>query len=831
MLKLFLLNLWGNIKRSPIVSIILLIQMILFSYSIFDVIYTQQKSELNNSAFQKVYSNYSIYGIGVNSYNLTPEHHKAYRGKKFVSVDNTGFEQFEKLEEKIFEFENLKSAMLWQTKITLHEELEGIECNEETRSQYSFYYPQVSDPPSYALNAYTVDRDYIDIFDLSLDSGRLFTEEEFTVLDPTHVPVLLGYDYKDYFSIGETFEGFLFSSGHLTSINDEANKTVFEVIGFIAKGQLFIPFSSGSLNTYDNHVILPYVYNSVEEWLTIYEENPDYFDKSYLWTRYTAGLGTSGMMQSKTFLVEKGNEEAFVEHLQNAIDSVDDYDVLKIHESNKAATYKSDEVNEKFIILTVLAVVMLVFSLMNIIFSAVNNTSNNIKAYAVHRLIGATKAQILIFSAAETLLYSLIGFPIGFLFQYIPLSSSDYVFNPTVEPTIRLWFITAALFIITACVLSLIFVNNKLKTYSVAELIRGREVKKQGHFPVYKIVTFIMFLLSSVCITFMNSYNWQLEHIDRYQNNFLAEDTPMLYATVKPSENQSQLNIDPKLDEAENYTLDVFLNNVYDPKNEPKIRGWYYKGEVENPEITEGRFFTEEEISEECNYAVVGKNVLKDFVTEKDGKRFITIREREYEVIGTVGRKGHDTTVDDWVFLTFDTVMKRNSLKVAEIYIKGASEEETTAVTETIKTKYADKFNSEEYMVSPMIDLGLSKDILNIFIAMVFLTSVVFCIYYIDKLKDIINVKKFIGYSKITIFIDTVVEFVLISTASFISGNSVMLLLARTILKDIPIFAAFELNLTVISLSYSAILILSFICAGIAINKAFKASSRELKKG
>ena len=808
MIKLFFMNLWGNIKRSPIVSIILLIQMILFSYSIFDVIYTQQKSELNNSAFQKVYSNYSIYDIGVNSYNLTKDHHDAYRGKKFVSVDNTGFEQFEELEEKIFEFENLKSALLLRTEITLHEELEGIECNEETRSQYSFYAPQVSDPPSYSLNAYTVDSDYIDIFGLSLDSGRLFTEEEFTVLDPTHVPVLLGYDYKDYFSIGDTFEGYLFSSDY------EANKTVFEVIGFISKGQLFMPIS-GSLNTYDNHVILPYVYNSVEEWLTIYEENRDYFSTFGLWTRYTAGLGTCGMIPSKMFLVEKGNEEAFV---------------LKINESNKAATYKSDEVNEKFIILTVLAIVMLVFSLMSIIFSSVNNTSNNIKAYAVHRLIGATKAQILLFSAAETLLYSLIGFPIGFLLQYIPLSSSDYVFNPTVEPTIRLWVITAVIFVFTACVLSLIFVNNKLKTYSVAELIRGREVKKHGHFPVYKIVTFIMFLLSSVCITFMNSYNWQLEHIDRYQNDFLAEETPMLYATVKPSENQSKLVIDPKIDEVENYTLDVFLNKVYDPENEPKIRGWYYKGEVENPEITEGRFFTEEEISEECNYAVVGKNVLEDFVTEKDGKRFITIREREYEVIGIVGRKGHDTTVDDWVFLTFDTVMKRNSLKVAEIYIKGASEEETTTVTEAIKSKYADKFNSEEYMVSPMIDLGLSKDILNIFIAMVFLTAVIFCIYYIDKLKSIINIKKFIGYSKDWIFFDTATQFILIATISFACGNGLMLFFARTLLKDIPLFAAFELNLSVITMSYSIIILLSFICAILAINRAFKGTARDLKK-
>ena len=71
------------------------------------------------------------------------------------------------------------------------------------------------------------------------------------------------------------------------------------------------------------------------------------------------------------------------------------------------------------------------------------------------------------------------------------------------------------------------------------------------------------------------------------------------------------------------YVVDITVNTLYDEVLGPKVRGWYFRGDYGVPEVTDGRFFTETEISQISNYAVVGKNVLTDFVKEKDGKKLI----------------------------------------------------------------------------------------------------------------------------------------------------------------------------------------------------------------
>ena len=99
MIKLFFLNFWSNIKRSPIVSIILLIQIILFSYGMFNALWEQSQSDINNDSFQGAYAKYSNYSISHARFDI--EMLRASYGGKFESVDNTGFELFETLYEKI----------------------------------------------------------------------------------------------------------------------------------------------------------------------------------------------------------------------------------------------------------------------------------------------------------------------------------------------------------------------------------------------------------------------------------------------------------------------------------------------------------------------------------------------------------------------------------------------------------------------------------------------------------------------------------------------------------------------------------------------------------
>ncbi|MBQ4629002.1 MAG: ABC transporter permease, partial [Clostridia bacterium] len=206
---------------------------------------------MNNESFQEVYSKYTKYFIA--SETIPREHFDKASGFRFNSLDDTGFEEYEALYNKLMEIEGLKTAVLARWQINMNEPLPGIELSEETATDYSFYHPtslrnNPDRPYMYQLHTYAVDNSYIEIFDIVLDSGRLFTEDEFTNLDLDNIPVILGSDYKKIYSIGDTFQGTIFF-GDKTS--------TFKVIGFIAKGQLFMKPIDSFVSSFDNCIIIP----------------------------------------------------------------------------------------------------------------------------------------------------------------------------------------------------------------------------------------------------------------------------------------------------------------------------------------------------------------------------------------------------------------------------------------------------------------------------------------------------------------------------------------------------------------------------------------------
>ena len=260
------------------------------------------------------------------------------------------------------------------------------------------------------------------------------------------------------------------------------------------------------------------------------------------------------------------------------------------------------------------------------------------------------------------------------------------------------------------------------------------------------------------------------------------------------------------------------------------MRATYFKGNVELPEMTWGRYFTEEEVKGKSNYVVVGKNVVEDFIEEKDGKMFYKYLDKEYEVIGIMGREGHDTTIDNWVIFTMPTL--KSIFGSCGTYIVDApTTEEITAAIENYRGQLSEISRYQEKPYTASIDIGISSYILNVFIALIALTAVVFGIYYIDKIKHIINVKKFLGYSKIMIFADTAGSFIFISTIAFAVGNAAMWVLSKTLLKDFILFSAFRINLPVLTFSFGIILLIAFLFSVFAINKSFRGSARDLKRG
>ena len=77
----------------------------------------------------------------------------------------------------------------------------------------------------------------------------------------------------------------------------------------------------------------------------------------------------------------------------------------------------------------------------------------------------------------------------------------------------------------------------------------------------------------------------------------------------------------------------VFKNNLEPGRD---LRGIFYKGNVEQPPIKQGRFFTSQECLSNQKIALVGSEYEPDIII-KDGKKYIDIGNVEFEVIGYLG--------------------------------------------------------------------------------------------------------------------------------------------------------------------------------------------------
>ncbi|MBO4355898.1 MAG: ABC transporter permease, partial [Clostridia bacterium] len=305
----------------------------------------------------------------------------------------------------------------------------------------------------------------------------------------------------------------------------------------------------------------------------------------------------------------------------------------------------------------------------------------------------------------------------------------------------------------------------------------------------------------------------------------------VLYFHSLPNQETLENEIEFDINEFNNYSIEACLEILYTENLTPKVRGWFYKGDFGVPETVEGRFFTPEEVKTVSNYAVVGKNAYEGFGYERNGKKYISYRDYEYEIIGIVGREGHETSVDDWVFITLPTALTRyGGLAGRPIIADAESELLQRQITDHLKS-YADGVYSVlEQPVSARIDIGISKDIIDIFIAVIFITAVVFCIYFTDKLKQIINIKKFIGYSVTMIITDTSVLFISISAAAYLVGNLLMYAVSKTILFNIPLFSVFSIDINVLLFSFGALILIAFFFAVLAVFRSFSGTARDLKR-
>ena len=559
MVRSFFSQLWTNIKRSPVITVLVFIQIVLTAYCLFNILWTFSEYDLNNLRVQNVYGEKSIYCVarkrGISSEELMRAT-GALWGRE--GNDDSDYQNFyAKVRALVDENYGIDTALFVNSPVYLEN---GV------------------------ADAYSVDKDYIDVYGLTLESGRFFTDDEYADFDYSHIPVVLGADYKSVFSLGDTFAASIFQS---------EKKMTYEVVGFLTAKQFFVEAGSGEANYFDRIMLVPYVYKTEDEWLEWLSEpsNLEYRPpvKGMVAVYYLPSLGI--MSFSRTFLVDKGNEELAESVISTALaeSGTDAFFEPRLpgHKEEQTADYYREN-NTMF---AILVSIMVFFSLLAIVFSAINNTTNNIRSYAIQTLAGATRRSNIIFAAIETLILCALGFTAGFFMMYSRILEWDYLSHPATEEMIRKGAIISVAFIVAACALTLVFVWLKMRKYSVAELIRGNEVKKDGKAPLYKVLTFAMFTLAGVSVTFLTSYIWQTENIDKYQNNYLQSGSEYIYLQPLPVKEPPEVTLDYDIEGLENYSMDMLVNQQYDTESNPKIRAWYSKNGFNIPEITDGRFF------------------------------------------------------------------------------------------------------------------------------------------------------------------------------------------------------------------------------------------------
>ena len=121
MIRSFISQLWTNIKRSPLIAVLVFLQIVLTSYCLFNILWTFSEYDVNNTRVQGVYGKKSIY-IVKRKPGLSQEDLMRVTGAFFgmEGEDNSDFEAFwKRTNELVNENEGIDTALSLSTPVYL----------------------------------------------------------------------------------------------------------------------------------------------------------------------------------------------------------------------------------------------------------------------------------------------------------------------------------------------------------------------------------------------------------------------------------------------------------------------------------------------------------------------------------------------------------------------------------------------------------------------------------------------------------------------------------------------------------------------------------------
>jgi putative ABC transport system permease protein len=212
------------------------------------------------------------------------------------------------------------------------------------------------------------------------------------------------------------------------------------------------------------------------------------------------------------------------------------------------------------------------------------------------------------------------------------------------------------------------------------------------------------------------------------------------------------------------------------------------------PEMEEGRFFSSHDFLNNEDYAVIGKNLLKD-TKIIEGKRFYHIENKPYEVIGIIKyRKDYDWTGYRCYINLKSVIYNSNFLWTGNFGFdtKNDVEHAYQSFKESIEKEGFSVIDFKKEVKSPLLRiLNNIRFLLFVFVTILFIfivNTVSVTTAWIESKYMELGVKKCFGANNIHICLDVVKKIFFIGVISFVIGVVVYSVLSLLLYNNIQIY-------------------------------------------
>ncbi|MBE6897330.1 MAG: ABC transporter permease, partial [Ruminococcaceae bacterium] len=786
--------------KHPIMTLFLVLQSAITVFAIYTLVYNYEYTEDQIESTTFAYSNYSFGSLRPVSADML--------GVFVIGTKGDSLERIDKLYNDLMLVDGLEIVVCNGLGPNLQLTKSFDYFDSEDKAGHSGLFPN-SHLGEYYLHFYSsyVGSNYTDFFNLDVSEGRSFIPEDFVEKEDGSIPVILGSRFKKYFSVGDSFEAF-------PDIENYETPKTLQVIGFVEDSCGFIDASGVSLTTFSDRVIIPYYNDTISD-------HDDVSAAPMLAMRYN----------SSYFMVEKSRFDEVYNEIERVISENGMTGVCEVNINKASAASIVNNVKERFSVRLAASVAIIIFSVISFVFIALTKVENNIRRFSIHILCGATYSNIIFGSAAEIMIWSLYGAIVGLVFfiffpdataQAMVGNISVHIGSSLYKGSLICLFFFALIYVLVSLI-----IRGKLKGYDLSSLIRKQQTKTKSNFPMYKIILFIMFSAIGIFSMFIVGYINKLSAVDMYYRGFASDNATFVNVMQINDNSNDKKTLDLSL-LGQDYTIYRYVDDIYDDQS-PLLRGVYSKGDMPVPEVLNGRYFSDSELTSSApvKIAVAGARAYEDFSYENDkGVRVIDFYGTELEVIGIMGKSDIETNLDYYVFVpmsTVNSVFSQNGM----YYIDGLNQRDVLSVIDNIKMNVGSEGTVSAYKKQTVVLINTPIDIVILMYAVLIINGIVFSIYYIEKKQHIFAVKKFLGYSLKEIFLDTFWDFLSISSSGFVIGNLIMTVISKIKIIEVELFNLYSLDPQTLFLSFIFTSFLALIFAAIAINRTYNRDTSE----